>query len=167
MVTGKNDVIDRVVGLEIGADDYLTKPFHNRELTARIHTVLRRSSATLIPIVENDNSAEILYFDRWKIDLSACTFHSPSGQEVKMTTYEFRILSTLVTHPNRALSRDQIADLMGFGDKSSDGRSIDMLVGKVRRKLAENSSDATQYIKTIRNQGYMFAGRATNTPPQD
>lgn len=167
MVTGKHDVIDRVVGLEIGADDYLTKPFHNRELTARIHTVLRRSAPAPKPVVTKDTNSEILYFDDWKIDLSACTFHNPSGKEVKMTTYEFRILSTLVTHPNHALSRNQIADLMGLGGKTSDGRSIDMLVGKVRRKLADYSSDEKQYIKTIRNQGYMFAGRATNTPPID
>ncbi len=160
-VTGKSHVIDRVVGLEIGADDYLTKPFNSRELTARINTVFRRSEISRTNIINPPVGAEILYFDGWKLDMSACKLFEPAGEEIRMTTYEFRILTTFVTHPNRTLSRTQIADLMGFNEISTDGRSIDMLVGKVRRKIAEYS-DGTLYIKTIRNRGYMFAGRPSN-----
>ena len=79
-----------------------------------------------------------------------------------MMTYEFRILSKLVTYPNHTLSHNQIRELMGLGDKTSDGHSINMLVGKVRRKIEGNSSDAAKYIKTIKNQCYMFVGRTTN-----
>lgn len=163
MVTGKSDVIDRVVGLEIGADDYLTKPFNSRELIARINTVFRRSDDTPTSGSSSSIGTDTVFFDGWKVDISACQLYSPAGSEIRMTTYEFRILSTFVTHPNRTLSRDQIADLMGFSDISTEGRSIDMLVGKVRKKIAEHS-DGTQYIKTIRNRGYMFAGRPTQAP---
>lgn len=155
-VTGKNEVIDRVVGLEIGADDYLTKPFHMRELIARVNTVLRRSFAAPKNIEEPNFDADNLYFDGWKVNAPTRQFFAPSGEEIQMTAYEYRILTTFITHPNKPLTRNQIAYFMGFNDKSSEGRSIDMLVGKVRRKLAAHSGD-TQYIKTIRNQGYMFA----------
>lgn len=163
MVTGKSDVIDRVVGLEIGADDYLTKPFHSRELLARINTVFRRSDGKPTRLSNSSQGADTVFFDGWKVDISACQIYAPKGDEIRMTTYEFRLLSAFVTHPNRTLTRDQIADLMGFSDISTEGRSIDMLVGKVRKKIAKHS-DGTQYIKTIRNRGYMFAGRPAPAP---
>ncbi len=166
IVTGKDDVIDRVVGLEIGADDYLTKPFHMRELVARINTVIRRSSTTPKHLQDPDPDSENLYFDGWKVNSPTRQFFAPNGEEVHMTAYEFRILTTFITHPNRTLSRNQIADFMGFSDKTSEGRSIDMLVGKIRRKLSEHSGD-TQYIKTIRNQGYMFAVRPSPKQQQN
>lgn len=157
MLTGKDNIIDKVVGLEIGADDYITKPFHARELVARIKTVLRRSRA-------NEGKMEpesmgtwsgIFRFGDWQLDLSGQRLTGIDGAAVILTTYEFRVLSALVQRPGKALSRDQIMDLVADRAWNPLDRSIDVLIGKIRKKLGDDSRDP-RFIRTVRNTGYMF-----------
>lgn len=157
MLTGKDNIIDKVVGLEIGADDYITKPFHARELVARIKTVLRRSRA-------NEGKMEpesmgtwsgIFRFGDWQLDLSGQRLTGIDGGAVILTTYEFRVLSALVQRPGKALSRDQIMDLVADRAWNPLDRSIDVLIGKIRKKLGDDSRDP-RFIRTVRNTGYMF-----------
>ena len=156
MLTGRSDIIDKIVGLEIGADDYITKPFHNRELIARIMSVLRRSQKTPkvngTPVSSNNNVAK---FGGWELGLSSQSLVAPDGQNASLTAYEFRILALLVQNAKKTLSRDRILDLARGQDWSPSDRSIDVIVGKLRKKLGDNPVDPT-YIKTIRSFGYMF-----------
>ena len=154
MVTGKGETIDRVVGLEIGADDYVAKPFHLREVLARVRAVLRRAEGRREePGVEQDR----LGFDGWVLDLRRRELTRPGGDPCPLTTAEFGLLEVFVTHPNRVLSRDQIMDLMKGQSWSPLDRSIDNLVAKLRRKL-ESEADSSELVKTVRGLGYLFAG---------
>ena len=154
MVTGKGETIDRVVGLEIGADDYVAKPFHLREVLARVRAVLRRAEGRREePVVEQDR----LGFDGWVLDLRRRELTRPGGDPCLLTTAEFGLLEVFVTHPNRVLSRDQIMDLMKGQSWSPLDRSIDNLVAKLRRKL-ESEADSSELVKTVRGLGYLFAG---------
>lgn len=156
MLTGRSDVIDRVVGLEIGADDYISKPFHNRELIARISSVLRRSSslftATETPVSTDNHVAR---FNGWELDLSTQTLTAPDGKNISLTAYEFRLLSILCQNSKKTLSRDKILDLAKGRDWNPNDRSVDVIIGKLRKNLHDNPSTPT-FIKTIRNFGYMF-----------
>lgn len=154
MVTGKGETIDRVVGLEIGADDYVAKPFHLREVLARVRAVLRRAEGRREePGVEQER----LGFDGWVLDLRRRELTRPGGDPCPLTTAEFGLLEVFVTHPNRVLSRDQIMDLMKGQSWSPLDRSIDNLVAKLRRKL-ESEADSSELVKTVRGLGYLFAG---------
>ena len=156
MITGKGDMIDRVVGLEIGADDYIAKPFHVREVLARIRAVLRRyqhelgpsSSAASVP-------SERYEFDGWILDVPRRELTSPSGAICDLTTAEFELLTILVKRPGRVLSRDAIMDLLKGQDWSPLDRSIDGLVARLRRKL-EPDNERPRLIKTVRSVGYAF-----------
>jgi len=159
MLTGRDNVIDKVVGLEIGADDYITKPFHARELVARIGTVLRRSAANAGRI-EGDTgaaSSNQFQFGDWQLDLSGQKLRRVDGSAVTLTTYEFRVLAALVQRPGTALSRDQIMDLVADRAWNPLDRSIDVLIGKIRKKLEDDPRDP-RFIRTVRNTGYMFVG---------
>jgi DNA-binding response OmpR family regulator len=151
MVTGKGDVVDRVVGLELGADDYITKPFHIREVLARVRAVLRRSEAT-----RPSASGEVLAFGDWVLDVPRRELRSPSGA-CDLTTSEFDLLHVFVTHPQRPLTRDQIMDLLRGRDWAPLDRSIDNLVVRLRRKV-EPDPERPTLIKTVRGVGYTFAG---------
>ena len=157
MLTGKDNVIDKVVGLEIGADDYITKPFHARELVARIRTVLRRSRSNTGKAEPDPGEASsgTIQFGDWQLDLFGQRLTGSNGNSVVLTTYEFQVLSALAQHPGKALSRDQIMDLVADREWNPFDRSIDVLIGKIRRKLGDNSHNP-QFIRTIRNIGYMF-----------
>lgn len=153
MLTGKSDVVDRVVGLELGADDYITKPFDERELLARIRSVIRRSGA------RNGDAAEsgrLARFAGWQLDLIAHQLNTPQGDTVHLTSHEFRLLSIFVTRPNQTLSRDQIVYLMSGRDWNPTDRTVDMLVVKLRKKIEQDASQPA-LIKTIRGEGYQFA----------
>ncbi|MEM7497380.1 MAG: response regulator [Pseudomonadota bacterium] len=151
MLTAKSDEIDRVVGLEMGADDYLTKPFGPRELLARIRAVLRR-------IKEQPGAAaptRRYAFDRFVIDLDARQLTGADGTALTLTSGEFDLLACFVQRPRRVLSRDQILDrLRGRGAEPFD-RTVDMLVSRLRRKLGAASA-GTELISTVRNGGYLF-----------
>ncbi|MEM9146398.1 MAG: response regulator [Pseudomonadota bacterium] len=150
MLTAKSDEIDRVVGLEMGADDYLVKPFGPRELLARIRAVLRR--VTVQPAMAAPSRR--FAFDRYVIDLDARQLADAGGAYLTLTSGEFDLLACFVQRPRRVLSRDQILDrLRGRGAEPFD-RTVDMLVSRLRRKLAAGSE--TELISTVRNGGYLF-----------
>lgn len=157
MLTGKDNVIDKVVGLEIGADDYITKPFYARELVARIGTVLRRSASNTgkAEPVSDEAPPSMIRFGDWKLDLVGQRLTGANGGVVVLTTYEFLVLSALAQHSGKALSRDQIMNLVADREWNPFDRSIDVLIGKIRKKLGDNSRNP-EFIRTIRNIGYMF-----------
>lgn len=153
MVTGKGDTIDRIVGLEIGADDYITKPFHVREVLARIRTVLRRAGAR--PSQATAVDRDLYTFTGFTLDTGKRELRSPDGMICDLTTAEFNLLWVFVQHPNRVLSRDQLMDLLQGHDRNPLDRTIDNQVSRLRRKI-EGSPPSGGLIKTIRGAGYLF-----------
>lgn len=153
MLTGKTEQVDKIVGLEVGADDYLTKPFDKRELLARVRSVLRRASQSARPRHEDNHS--VAHFAGFTMNLAAQELISPLGDHVHLTNYEFQLLSALVHHANQVLDRDQILDLIAGRDWAPTDRSVDVLIGKLRKKLNEDSQEPA-LIKTIRGTGYRF-----------
>ena len=145
MLTARGDVMDRVVGLEIGADDYLPKPFEPRELLARIQTVLRRARAPAA-------STQRLAFDGLQIDLQRRQVHRQGGA-VELTSTEFELLALLASEPQRVFSRDEILNRLRGHEADLYTRAVDILVSRLRRKL-----EPLDCIKTLRNVGYTFAG---------
>ena len=157
MITGKGDTIDRVVGLELGADDYIAKPFHIREVVARVRAVLRRyengSGPTAAPIA---SSGERYGFEGWVLDLQRRELKDTAGAVHELTTAEFNMLEMFVKRPSRVLSRDNIMDLLKGHDWSPFDRSIDSLVVRVRKKI-EATPENPRIIKTVRGVGYVMA----------
>ncbi|WP_159807497.1 response regulator [Litoreibacter roseus] len=163
MVTGKDDIIDRVVGLELGADDYITKPFHLREVLARIRTVLRRaegrvpgySEAPPDPMPDQaDNSAQYS-FDGLKAVPDRLELLDRTGAECDLTSGDFKLLSVFLARPKRVLSRDQLMDLTGGHEWSPLDRTIDNQIARLRKKIERDPSDP-KLIKTVRGVGYTF-----------
>lgn len=153
MLTGRADPIDRIVGLEIGADDYLTKPFEARELLARIRSVLRRAQKSAAPATSD--SAEIAQFCGWRLDLGARNLTDPVGRELRLTASEFDLLVIFIKHAGRVLTRESLLDLLhGSADFPFD-RSIDVQVLRLRRRI-EADPAAPKLIKTMRGVGYVF-----------
>jgi len=161
MLTGKNDPVDQIIGLEMGADDYVTKPFDERQLLARIRSLLRRRSASNSATngTTEDGSRKVL-FDGWELDLFRHELLSSSGDRPVLTSHEFRLLEIFVRHPGGVLSRDQIMQHLYDRDWSQNDRSVDVLVGKLRKRIEEDPSQP-KLILTIRNFGYKFAARVT------
>ncbi len=158
LLTARNGDTDRVVGLEIGADDYVAKPFNPRELVARIRAVLRRVS---MPADASERPDQVVYrFGGWTLDIMRRSLSSPEGVRTDLTTGEFDLLTALVQNPQRALSRDQLLNLVHGRANYHFDRSIDVLVSRLRRKVEPDPQQPT-FIKTIRNEGYFFA-----IPPQ-
>jgi two-component system, OmpR family, response regulator len=152
MLTARGDATDRVVGLEMGADDYLPKPFDVRELEARIKAVLRRASGA-----ENENreAASIFRFKGWELDARQRQLVSPDGVVVDLTTGEFDLLLAFAQRPQRVLSRDQLLDFSRGRDAASFDRSMDVQVSRLRRKI-EIDPKEPELIKTVRSGGYLF-----------
>jgi len=157
IISGKNDVIDKVVGLEIGADDYITKPFHARELIARVGSVLRRyqRSNQKPPTRSKLLDRKIATFSGWRVDLIGGRLTSPEGRTVSLTTFEFQVLTIFIEHANQTLSRDQIMESASSREWFPNDRSLDVLIGKIRKKLNDKPRNP-EYIRTIRNRGYIF-----------
>ncbi|MDQ2696693.1 MAG: response regulator [Pseudomonadota bacterium] len=153
IVTGKGDMVDRVVGLEMGADDYVVKPFDLRELLARIKSVLRRVRRPPAAATAADHSVR---FAGWRLDLDSRRLQSPQGDEVVLTSGEFALLATFISHPQRVLSRDRLLEILHHRDFAPFNRSIDMQVGRLRRKL-EADGRRPALIRTVRGAGYLFA----------
>ena len=158
MLSGKSDTIDKVVCLELGADDYVTKPFEPRELLARIRTALRRTAGRARPdwAEATDEDGDACRFDGWRLDLGRRELTDPAGEPVRLTSQEFQLLAALASRPGRPLSRDQILDLIANRRWTPYDRSIDVLIGKLRRKLGDEPRGG-RLIKTVRGVGYMFA----------
>ncbi|MFZ1105702.1 MAG: response regulator transcription factor [Hyphomicrobiaceae bacterium] len=165
IVTGKGDTIDRVVGLELGADDYITKPFQLREVVARVRAVLRRSAhgGQRSGGASEPGREGALLFEGWILDAPKRELRSAAGAICDLTTSEFDLLRLFATHANRALSRDQIMDLLRGHDWMPTDRSIDNLVMRLRRKI-EPHPEHPRLIKSVRGVGYCFTATVSSSP---
>jgi len=158
MLTARSNPLDRVIGLENGADDYISKPFEPRELVARIHTVLRRSH-TLNDAAPDPTRNDVICFDGWELHREERRLHSPDGLVVALSNAEFRLLCTFLQTPRRVFSRDQLVERAHGRPMDAYERSIDLLVSRLRQKLS-CQADATSLIKTVRGAGYLFNARS-------
>jgi two-component system OmpR family response regulator len=156
MLTARGDELDRILGLEMGADDYLPKPFNPRELLARIRVVLRRCAEANFDNPESD--AHQFKFAGWALDTVARHLLSPDGVVVALSNGEYRLLHALVTHPNRVLSRDRLMDLLHGREAMPFDRSIDVQIGRLRKKLGDTAQNPT-LIRTIRGEGYILSAQ--------
>ncbi|MFW6093345.1 MAG: response regulator [Pseudomonadota bacterium] len=151
IVSAQGDDVDRIVGLEVGADDYIAKPFNPRELLARVRAVLRRAHR---PREDREDAAEQIAFGPFVLDLAAHQLLR-DGRQVSLTSGEFDLLAILAAHPNKVLHRDRILDLLTGAERSPFDRSIDVRVTRLRSKVETDPSNPV-YIKTIWGKGYMF-----------
>ncbi len=158
MLTARGEETDRVVGLEMGADDYLAKPFSARELLARIKSVLRRTRS-LPPNLRPDDDARIR-FGGWTLDTQQRRLIAADGEVTALSGAEYRLLRIFVEHPNRVLNRDQLVELTQGREAEALDRSIDVQVSRLRRKIELDPQDPV-FIKTIRNEGYFFTAPVT------
>lgn len=156
MLTARSEAVDRIVGLEMGADDYLTKPFEPRELLARIRSVLRRTQAPAAGM-ETD-PAQRMKFAGWTLDLQARHLLNPQGVLVSLSGAEYRLLKIFLEHPNRVLNRDQLLNLTKGRDADPFDRSIDLQVSRLRQKLGDDAK-SPQLIKTLRSEGYLLTAQ--------
>jgi DNA-binding response OmpR family regulator len=157
IVTGRGESVDRVVGLELGADDYVTKPFDLRELLARIRSVLRRV-AERTPASASAEGA--FAFVGFRLDPSSRELRDPAGAIVDLTTGEYALLKLLIEHPNRVLSRDDLMSWMHGRDAGPYDRAIDVQIGRLRRKIETDPTEPA-LIKSVRGAGYLFAAKVT------
>lgn len=155
MLTARTEEIDRIIGLEIGADDYLGKPFGSRELVARIRAILRRTNSAPAP------KPDVLRFDDVVVDLARHAVQR-DGEEMDLTSGEFALLRAFVTHPGRVLSRDQLMDYAQGRQADQFDRTIDVQISRLRAKLGDDPK-RPRLIKTIRNAGYVFAAEIRRT----
>jgi two-component system phosphate regulon response regulator OmpR len=165
MLTGKGELIDRVVGLEAGADDYIAKPFHLREVLARIRTVMRRVHPQLAPALpqaspSKEAAGNTLVFQGWKFDLLKRELRRPDGSLVPLTAGEFDLLRVFTRNPNRVLDRDHLMTLVKGRDWAAFDRAIDTQVVRLRKKI-EPDPQNPELIKTVRGAGYIFAASVT------
>ncbi|MBV5295179.1 MAG: response regulator [Curvibacter lanceolatus] len=152
MLTARGDPYDRVIGLEMGADDYMSKPFEPRELVARIQTVLRRITSGQAPPPEE---SEVVHFDGWQLHRMARHLITPEGVVTPLSNAEFRLLCTFLSMPRRICSRDQLMEDARGRSMEVFERSIDLLVSRLRQKLGDDPREP-RFIKTVRGAGYLF-----------
>jgi two-component system, OmpR family, response regulator len=155
MLTARSDETDRIIGLEMGADDYLAKPFAARELLARINAVLRRTRM-LPPNLQISEAGQLLKFGDWQLDTSGRHLLDEQGTIVALSGAEYRLLRVFVDHPQRVLNRDQLLNLTQGRDAELFDRSIDLLVSRLRQRLRDDAREPA-YIKTVRSEGYVFS----------
>ncbi len=161
MLTGKDDVIDRVAGLEAGADDYLAKPFHLRELLARIRTVQRRTQTKETSAVElppADTGEEVIRFARHRLNLLKRTLTAPDGTDIPLTTAEFELLRVFLRSAGRVMNREYLLNQLKGRDFEAFDRLVDTQVMRLRRKIEPDPTEP-ELIKTVRGAGYIFAGK--------
>lgn len=156
MLTGRDDVVDRIVGLEVGADDYIAKPFHLREVLARAKSVLRRKAPAA---VAEEGTAKTIRFDGWQLDLDRRRLLRPDGSDVALTTGEFDILAVMARHPGRVFSRDMLMELTRGRSLDAFDRTIDAQIARLRRKIEADPAQP-ELVKSVRGVGYVFTGKA-------
>lgn len=154
IVTAKDDPLDRIIGLEIGADDYLAKPFNKRELLARVRSIIRRTRDVDTAALEQ--TGDNFRFEGWLLRLGPRDLTNPAGEPVLLTTSEFDLLHALVLHPRRVLSRELLIDWTRGGHANPVDRVIDVQMSRLRRKLGEDPREPA-IIRTVRGDGYLFA----------
>jgi two-component system OmpR family response regulator len=155
VISGRGDSIEKVIGLELGADDYVGKPFDLRELLARIRSVLRRATPT--PVAEIASAAATtLRFENWSLDLPARRLLDAQGSDVHLTSGEFRLLKALVERPNEVLTRDELMNALHGREAGPFDRAVDVQLGRLRRKLGDEGANP-RLIKSVRGEGYLFA----------
>jgi two-component system OmpR family response regulator len=153
MLTARGDTMSRVIGLELGADDYLAKPFEPRELVARLQALVRRASKGQSQAVDDDT--RLLRFGRWRFDRMTRQLISADDVGIALSSAEFRLLAAFVQRPGRVLSRDQLIELTRAPGVEVNDRSIDLAVSRLRAKLGDSSRDPA-LIRTVRGEGYLF-----------
>jgi len=158
MLTARGEEVDRIVGLEMGADDYIAKPFNPRELLARIRAVLRR--ARTLPGPADHTPAERIHFAGWILELARRQLVNPDGVVVPLSGGEFRMLTVFLERPNRILSRDQLLDLTRGRETVPFDRSVDVQVGRLRKRLGDDGQSPA-LIKTVRGEGYVLSATVT------
>jgi two-component system OmpR family response regulator len=160
LVTARGEDIDRIIGLEVGADDYLPKPFNPRELVARARAVLRRAARPVVAVEhtspEGATDSETFRFEGWRLDTGSRAFTDPAGQSIELSAGEYDLLLAFVNHPQRVLSRDFLMDWTKGREATAFDRSVDVMLSRLRRKLGDDSA-APRFIRTVRNGGYLFA----------
>lgn len=155
MLTARSDDTDRIVGLEMGADDYLAKPFVARELLARIKAILRRTRM-LPPNLQVTEAGQLIAFGDWQLDTTARHLLDKEGTAIALSGAEYRLLRVFLDHPQRVLSRDQLLNLTQGRESELFDRSVDLLVSRVRQRLRDDAREPA-YIKTVRSEGYVLA----------
>jgi two-component system phosphate regulon response regulator OmpR len=158
MLTGRGDVVDRVVGIEVGADDYIAKPFHLREVLARTKSVLRRLKPAARAEGPEPSDEPTARFDGWKLDFGRRRLSAPDGKDVPLTTGEFNLMTVFVRHAGRVLDRDQIMDLTRGREWDAYDRSIDAQVARLRKKI-EQDAKSPKLIQSVRGVGYVFTAK--------
>lgn len=161
MLTARGEDMDRILGLEMGADDYLAKPFVPRELLARVRAILRRARALPPNLAPPDAPATLeLEFAGWRLDQIRRQLRSAEGVSVALSGAEYRLLSVFLQHPQRILSRDQLTELTQGREADAFDRSIDLLVSRLRQRLGDNAREPS-ILKTVRNEGYVLAAEVS------
>jgi DNA-binding response OmpR family regulator len=159
MLTGRDEMLDRVVGLEVGADDYVAKPFHLREVLARVKSVLRRRKTSPDPAPLNQaQAADAIRFEGWILDIGRRQLASPAGVEIALTSGEFDLLVTLARQPGRVFDRDTLMDLTRGRTWEAFDRTIDAQIARLRKKVEDNPQKPA-FIKSVRGVGYVFTGK--------
>lgn len=161
MLTARDDPLDRILGLELGADDYITKPFHVREVLARVRSVLRRRGPDVTTWGQLAGKRENWSFDGWVLDGVRRRLTSPEGECCTLTTSEFNLLKALLRHPNIPLERNRIMDLVKGPDWMANDRAVDNQIGRLRRKMASLDGQGDDVIQSVRGVGYMLAADVT------
>ena len=159
MMTAMGEETDRIVGLEVGADDYIGKPFNPRELLARVKAVLRRSGSTRDEATDAEPD-DVIAFEGWRLDTARRELYRPDGTFVPLTAAEYDLLLVFVERPNRVLSRDQLLDFTKGRTAAPFDRSIDVQLSRLRRKIEKDPKNPT-IIKTVRGAGYVFSGEVS------
>jgi len=168
ILSGRGETTERIIGLEVGADDYLGKPFEPRELLARVRSVIRRTQVTNTTTSNAPQPSNIIkdgfnyVFEGWNVDLSSLEIESPDGDHPRLSSSEFNLLQAFMENPNRILTRDQLLDLVHGDNTPAFDRSIDVQITRLRKKI-EPDPKAPKFIKTVRNRGYMFTAKVSRT----
>jgi two-component system, OmpR family, response regulator len=153
MLTARGDELDRIIGLEMGADDYLPKPFHPRELLARIRSILRR-----VQDLAGEAPARAFRFSGWTLDIGMRHLVGDDGVAVPLSTGEFRLLQALAENANRVMSRDRLMDVLSGREAGPFDRSVDVMISRLRRRLGDGGREP-ELIKTVRNEGYVLSAK--------